>query len=392
VREVRRKYGIELTTIFDPNSPWYWKSNPTVVSTLTEYRIGKLDEVYERLFREFNDVAAKKPGFQVIVTAMDSYGAPEVKENLGVDMNHILALQKRRGFILQVEDAERLWSTDPMRYVDIGQRYAKLIGDSSKLMLDLNILDLSTSTRKRGAVIPFPTTIQTGTESFLLVHAAAKGAPRFTFYAEETVNPQDLAFFASAVARGISYARAENGYAIEAQHSFVLRLPKEVTQILLDNMLVQASRDNLFFIPVGSHQINVSPSASGAFSISQLQPRILSATADLSNLSYGMRDAGFSYSSAERMFVSFSNEPTQVVLDGQEMTVNAMKGSDCYTVQLPAGTHDVHIVTGDTFTYGVNVTSLWSTTAIAIFGFLAILLLLGMYTLMKLLNRRYSSS
>jgi Kef-type K+ transport system membrane component KefB len=51
----------------------------------------------------------------------------------------------------------------------------------------------------------------------------------------------------------------------------------------------------------------------------------------------------------------------------------------------------VHIVTGDSFTYGVNVTSLWSTTAIAIFGFLAILLLLGMYALMKLLNRRYSS-
>jgi uncharacterized protein YdaL len=392
VREVKRKYGIELTTIFDPNSPWYWKTNPTVVPILTEYRIDKLDEVYERLFWEFNDVAAKKPGFQIIVTAMDSYGAPEVKENLGVDMNHILALQKRYGFILQVEDAERLWSTDPMRYIDIGQRYAKLISDSSKLMLDLNILDLSTSTRKRGAVIPFPTTIQTGTESFLLVHAAAMGAPRFTFYAEETVNPQDLAFFASAVAHGISYRRVENGYAVEAQHSFVLKLPKEVPQILLDNMLVQASRDNLFFIPAGSHRINVSPSASGAFSVSQLQPRILSATADLSNLSYGMRDAGFSYSSGERMFVSFSNEPTQVILDGQEITVNALKGSDCYTVQLPAGTHDVHIVTGDTFTYGVNVTSLWSTTAIAIFGFLAILLLLGMYTLMKLLNRRYSSS
>jgi hypothetical protein len=315
-----------------------------------------------------------------------------VKENLGVDMNHILALQKRYGFILQVEDAERLWSTDPLRYVDIGRRYAKLMDDSSKLMLDLNIMDLSASTRKKGSVIPFPTTIQTGTESYLLVHAAAKGAHRFTFYAEETVNPQDLAYFASAIAHGISYARADNGYSIEAEHSFVLKLPKEVPQILLDNMLVQASRDNLFFIPAGSHQISVSPSSSGAFSVSQLQPRILSATADLSNLSYGMRDAAFSYSSIERTYVSFSNEPTQVILDGQDLAIAVMKGSDCYTVQLPPGTHDVHIVTGDTFTYGVNVTSLWSTTAIAIFGFLAILLLLGMYTLMKLLNRRYSSS
>jgi hypothetical protein len=67
-----------------------------------------------------------------------------------------------------------------------------------------------------------------------------------------------------------------------------------------------------------------------------------------------------------------------------------MKGSDCYTILLPAGKHEVYIITGDTFTYGINVTSLWSTTAIAIFGFFAILLLLGMYALMKLLNRRYS--
>ena len=58
---------------------------------------------------------------------------------------------------------------------------------------------------------------------------------------------------------------------------------------------------------------------------------------------------------------------------------------------VPAGKHEVHIITGDTFTYSINVTSLWSATAIAIFGFLAILLLLGMYALMKLLNRRYSN-
>ena len=390
VREVKRKFGIELTNIFDPNSPWYWKTNPSVETTLTEYRIGKLDEVYERLLHDFADIASRKPGFQIIVTAMDSYGAPEVRENLGVDMNHILALQKRYGFHLQVEDAERLWSTDPLRYVEIGRRYARLLNDSSKLMLDLNILDLSLSTRKKGSVTPFPTTTQTGTESFRLVNAAAIAAPRFTFYAEETVNGQDLPYFANASAHGISCLRDDNGYRIEAGHSFVLRLPKEVPQILLDDMLVQVSRDNLFFIPAGSHRVNVNPAASGAFSTSQLQPRILSATSDLSDLSYGMRDARFTYESEERMLVSFSNEPTQVILDGQQFVFAALKGSDCYTVQLPAGKHEVNVVTGDSFSYGINVTSLWSTTAIAMFGFLAVVLLLGMYLLLKLLNRRYS--
>ena len=390
VREVRRKFGIDLLTIFDENSPWYWKSNPTVQTTLTEYRISKLDEIYERLLREFSDYARTRPGFQIIVTAMDSYGSPELREHIGVDMSHILGLQKRFGFSLQVEDAERLWSTDPRRYVDIGTRYEHLIGDSSKLLLDLNIIDLSGSTRKPGAVTPFPTLKQTGTESFQLIHAAAVGAPRFTFYAEQTVNPQDLSFFASAAAHGIRYRRSGNYYSIEAAHSFSIRFPKEIAHILLDGMLVSASRDNLFFIPSGMHTVNVNPGTMGAFSTSQLQPRVLSATADVADLSYSMRDAKFTYTSDEHMLVSFSNEPTQVLLDGQQYTFTAFKGNDCFTIQLPQGRHEVRITTGDSFSYGVNVTSLWSTTAIAIFGLLAIFLLLGMYALMKLLNRRYS--
>jgi hypothetical protein len=299
-------------------------------------------------------------------------------------MNHILALQKRYGFHLQVEDPERLWSTDPLRYIHIGQMYEKLIGDRSKLLLDLNIL----SFRKKSDIIPFPTLIQTGTESFLLVHAASIGAPRFTFYSEETVNPQDLSFFANAASEGIRYQRTDAGYSFEAEHSFTLKLPKEIPQILLDGMLITASRENLFFISSGTHTVEVNPGTTGAFSTSRLQPRILSSTHDISNLAYGMRNAKFTYEADERMLVSFSNEPTQVIVDGQDHTFTLMKGNDCYTIQLPPGRHEVDVITGNSFSYGVNVTSLWSTTVIAIFGFLAIVLLVGMYVVMKLIHRR----
>ena len=388
VREVKRKYGIDLLSIFDQNSPWYWKSNPMVQSALTEYRVAKLDEIYARLLHDFAEQQTTKPGFQIIVTAMDSYGSPELREQLGVDMAHILALQKRFGFTLQVEDPEHLWSTDPIRYVHIGRQYAKLIGDSTKLMLDLNIMDLSNSTRKRGALTPFPTAIQTGTESFLLIHDAAVGAPRFTFYAEGTVNPQDFPFFSSAAASGIHYRRTGDEYDIDAEHSFVLKFPKYIQHVVLDGTLVPASRENLFFVPSGRHRVNVNPGAGGAFSTSQLQPRVLSATCDLANLRYGMRDAMFTYDAGERLIVSFSNEPTQVLLDGERYPFTAMKGNDCFSLLLPPGKHGVNVITGDSFSYGVNVTSLWSTTAIAMFGFLAVVLLLGMYFVLKLLHRR----
>jgi archaellum component FlaG (FlaF/FlaG flagellin family) len=88
------------------------------------------------------------------------------------------------------------------------------------------------------------------------------------------------------------------------------------------------------------------------------------------------------------MLVSFSNEPTQVILDGQDYGFALMKGNDCYTIQLPPGKHGAEVITGNSFSYGVNVTSLWSTTVIAIFGFLAVVLLAGMYLAMKFLHRR----
>ena len=72
----------------------------------------------------------------------------------------------------------------------MGKQYSRLV-DSSKLMLDLNIL----SFRNKEAIIPFPTLIQTGTESFDLIRAASLGAPRLTIYSEASVNPQDLSSF-----------------------------------------------------------------------------------------------------------------------------------------------------------------------------------------------------
>ena len=387
IREMRSMYGIELTDIFDQNSPFYWKLNQDVREKVIEYRINKLDQVYDRLLTDFFKHSKMKQGFQIMVTAMDSFGSPELREQLGVDMNRILALQKRFGFLLQVEDPESLWSTDPFRYVQIGKHYERMIGDRTKLLLDLNILTF----RKKDEIAPFPTLIQTGTESFLLVKAASLGAPRFTFYSEQSVNAQDLPFFASAAATDVSYSRSGTLYACESAQSFSLKLGKDVPQIRLDGMVVPASRDNMFFIPAGSHTIETQPGAAGAFSTSQLQPRILSATADISALSYGMREAKFTYDARERMLISFSNEPTQITIDGQPLPCTPMKGNDCFTIELPWGRHEAVVLTGDTFSYGVNVTSLWSTTAIALFGFLAVVLLAALYLFLKVTHRRSHS-
>jgi uncharacterized protein YdaL len=382
-REMRKKYNIDLVGIFNPQSPYYWKTNTFVKNAVIEYRVNQLALAYETFLPMFYEMAKAKQGFQIMVTAMDGFGSPELREYLGVDMAQIIALQKKYQFVLQIEDPENLWSTDPARYIEMGRKYEKLVGDSRKISLDLNIVAF----RKKEAITPFPTLIQTGAESFTLVRAAALGAPRFTIYSESSVNPQDLGFFSNALAANVRYRFTENGYEVQSPYSVVLRLPKIVSEISVDGVPLSPSRENEFVIPSGEHRIELNRETANTFSTHELQAKIISLTGNLISVEHGLRDINFEYESDTRAIASFNVAPSSVRVDHQEFPFSVMKGNDCFSIFLPPGRHHVELVAGDQFSFGVNVTSLWSTTAIAIFGFVAVTALFLMYVGLKVIKR-----
>jgi hypothetical protein len=314
---------------------------------------------------------------------MDSYGSPELRAQSGVDMTELLALQHEFGFVLNVEDPQSRWSTTPHRYADIGAFYRTRVSAPQKLMLDLNIL----SFRNPDSVLAYPTLIQTGTESFQLVRHAALGAPRQAIYSEATVNLQDLAFLPHALAADVSVRLAGDTIIASGPVSFVLRLPKEIGEISLDGAPLMPFRDTRYFVPSGDHRILMRPTPGGVLSPRELQTRVLSATGTVRSLAYGLRDVSMAYESDTRMLVSLSNLPTTLLVDGASASFTAMKGNDCFSLFLPSGRHTAVIVTGDQFAYGVSLTSFWSSTAIALFGLVAVLLLLGMYSILKVLKR-----
>jgi hypothetical protein len=383
-RAVRRRYGVDMARLFDPQSPEYWKTAPAGAAAVTEYRVQEIVAVYERLLGMIRGVAATREGFEVIVTAMDALGSPELREYIGVDMRRILDLQKRYGFLLQVEDPEHEWSTDPRRYTAIGRRYAELLGDRGHLLLDLNILQF----RKPDRVTAFPTLIQTGTESFHLVNGAALGAPRMTIYSEASVNAQDLMFFPYALAVGVEYRRTEAGYDVSAPASFQMKLPPQYGAVQIDGTTLTPVRDNVYTIPAGTHRVRALAGGAGAFSAHELETRILSFSGNLLAVAYGMRSAEFTYDAARRPLLAINREPRSLRIDGMDTPFTPMKGNDCYTLFLPAGHHEVELVAGDPMSYGINVTSFWSTTAIAVFGALAVTSLVIMYLGLKLVRRR----
>ena len=383
-KEVKEKFNIDLTKIFESTSKYYWENNSHVRKKVVEYRVNKLNQVYEIFLSSFQTIVNRKKGFQIIVTAMDSYGSPELREYIANDMDNVLKLQKKYNFILQVEDPQHLWSTNPTRYFDIGKQYLEKIRDRSKLMLDINILKF----RNENDVIPFPTLIQTGTESFHLVRSASLGAPRLAIYSESSINPQDIYYMPYALASDIKYKVVDDGIEYYSPTSFTLELPKSISSISLNGSTITHGRNNSFIIPAGTHIVKFNNS-NDQFSPTELQTQILSFSGNLLSINYGYQDLFFTYESALRTIISLNRAPTAVTVDGTNYSLKIMEGDDCFSIFLPEGKHSVDLTVGDAFSKGINLTSFWSSTGIAIFGTLSITLLFLMYISIKFLNRKY---
>lgn len=383
----RRRYGYDPATVFDRESPNYWRTNLQVRTDLTYFRIDKLNSVYVQLLNMLKGVAAQKPGFNVVVTAQDAFGSPELREWLGVDMPSILSLQKEYGFSLSIEDPQHLWSTTPLRYLAIGRRYDRLMADSTKLLLDLNIGQF----REPEQITPFPTLTQTGTESFQLIKAAVEGAPRNVIYCEATVNPQDIVLLPFAASAGASVKEAGDGYDITAPWSFFLHLPKDIVEIRIDGTPAAPARENDYLVPSGTHHVVFSTNHEN-LSSHELQPRIMGFTGVLTSVAYNQREIRFTYTTQSRVLVSINRAPVDMTIDGQPYQSPVMKGNDCFTVFLPSGDHSVMIIAGDQFSYGISWTSFWSSTVIAMFGTVAVALLVVMYLIVVLVRRRYRAA
>jgi uncharacterized protein YdaL len=382
--EFKKEYGYDMKQVFDSTSVYYWKTNADAKEDVVDYRIDKITEFHDKFLKQITDFAKTKSGFGVIVTFYDTYFSPELKEHTGVSSDKIIELQKKYGCMLQPEDPQNKWSTDPTRYEELGKYYAKKMSNPSKLLLDLNILAF----RKRDEVTPFPTLLQTGIESYHLINSASKGAPRFTIYSEGSCNAQDLSLFSYSSSGQVKYQYTENGYKVSSPYSFTMQLPADISIIRIDDQSVVGYRDNSFIIPAGEHTISIHTSDIPGFSSVEIQPQLLSFTGNLLEIKYGMRQVNFVYDCSERALVSLNRKPTDIKVDGKDFPFEALRGNDCFCVFLPVGKHLVAIVTGDKFTYGMNITSLWSISAIAIYGTIAVILLIIMYFALKIFRKR----
>jgi len=380
--EFRRQAGFDPVDLFDPASPRYFKRDAAALAAFGRYRVGKVTQLHDAALAMADAVAKGRPGFQTVVTVYDSLAAPEVKAWLGVDARQIAALTARHPFNLQVEDPESMWSTDPRRYEEMAGRYAGLV-PPDQLALDLNIL----SFRPENAITPFPTRIQTGAEAAWLVNSAARGARRVAIYSESSLNQQDLAFLSAAYAARTSVTRVEDGWAIKTPTPIVLQLASDAQEIWRDNQKVRTLGRGRFLLPLGSYTVlEVQPT------LQALQPgppdsHLVSLTGDLLFQKSSQRSVTFGYRSETRCIATLTRQPFALFVDGRETAFEALKGNGLEALLLPAGEHSVLLVTQSPVSYGVDLTSFWSSYVIVIFGALSVGLLASLYLIVRVRPR-----
>ena len=380
--EFRSQDGFDPIELFEPGSPRFWRRDPAALAAFTRYRVAKLVELHDALLSLVDSVAAARPGFQAVVTVLDSLSAPELTSYLGVDARRVAALRTRHRFELQVEDPQSMWSDDPRRYQALAARYAGL-ADTGSFALDLNIL----SFRGENVVTPFPTRIQTGTESSWLLASAALGAPRVAIYSESSINQQDLAFLPSAYAARTRVERIADGWAIRTPTPIVLQLATDVQEISLEGQRMRTIGRGRFLLPVGSYEVHQPRARLEALQPEAPESHLLSITGDLLFERSSQRSVEFGYRSATRCIVTLARQPFALFVDGRETRFEALHGDGCEALLLPPGEHTALLVTQSTVSYGVDLTSFWSSYVIAIFGALAVGLLFGLYLLVRLRPR-----
>lgn len=380
--EFRKEYGFDPLDIYDQNSPKWWEHNQKALSSFVEYRVKTVVRLHDAMLGMAESIRKGKPGFQIIVTAVDNLSAPEIRTNNGVDINEIYELTKKYPFTLQVEDPQSMWSLDPGRYEKIADRYKKFV-DPDGLALDLNIL----SFRKDSDITPFPTNIQTGTECFSLVNSAAKGANHVTIYSESSMNAQDISYLANAYSARSNVLKAGNGWTIDTPTTLVLQLSSDINEIWRNDKPVLSIGDGRFLLPVGSYHIRVSPESIKAFEPDILKTRLLSITGDLLSLKSSQRSVTFKYKSDSRCIVTLVKKPYALFIDGHETDFTPLEGNGRFALMLPPGKHEAVIVAQSTVSYNVDITSFWSSSIIVLFGIVAGGLLLIFYISVRIRQR-----
>ena len=379
--DFKRETGFDPVLLFDHTSQYYWKINLIAWKQFETYRTETLTRLHEEFLKLMDEIRHSKPYFEVVITAMDNLGNPELRTNNGVDILKIIELRKKYKFTLQIEDPQTEWSKDPRRYIQLGQRYGKILDGWNKNMIDINILQF----RDEKKPTQFPTLIQTGIESYQLVYSAAVAAGRVGIYSESSIRPQDFQMMSYSTSALANVQHIHGGWKVITPFPVLLKLPRQYSSLIHSSGERITSDRGMYFLPPGEHTLRAEQHTEGPFNATPpTTGRLLSLSGELISLANSNRSVSFNYRSDTRCYATFSHRPYTIFVDEKEIDIPILEGYHRYSIVLPHGEHTILVILETTVSYGVDITSFWSSWLIVGFGMLSGAALLTFYTLVRI--------
>ncbi len=325
----QERYGADPLEAFDPLSKNYWKKNEDMKQNLIDYRVELVTRLHEEFLLLCEELKQEKPYLKTNITVIDSIADENMTEHIGVDAADIVELQDKYHFTLQIEDPFTLWNLGPDRYRVIGEEYRSIMKADNELAIDINIID-------RGGEV-YPTKKQRGVELYQLINNAAKYTDKVILYALGTFEDSDMKLAPYAAGNDIHVQEiSPTEYNINSVKRFLWNTDTSGKAYFVDGTRWPFVSRGGVLIPGGEHHIKIETAQD------HNRLHIESVNGEVSEVSWE-EDIRFSYSSQGRFYMTLSQKPKQVKVDGIVLENELLENGGSYTVVLPKGQHQVSL-------------------------------------------------
>ncbi len=319
--EFRQAHGFDPLELFQSG-----RTDPARLAMFLDYRAGLARRQQEEWIGQIEALRATKPDLDFVLTHVDDRFDTRMRDLIGADAARVLPLLDDHDFTFLIEDPATIWNLGPQRYPKIAAQYEALTKQTSKLAIDINIVERYQDV--------YPTKQQTGTELFQLVHLAAQAFPRVALYFENSILTPDLPLLASAAA---------NVDKIEQNGSrLIIDSPRGVGvpwrgPALVNGRPWPVRSDDTLWLPSGPAVIEPAKTEPAA--------RILDFNGELHSANASAGSLEFSYQSSARAVAIISVRPAGLEIDGASVGAEFSQSGNRFVLMLPRGQHVVRIET-----------------------------------------------
>ena len=362
-KDFQHQYGFDSIELVKKGSPHYWEANPGALQTFYDYRRKIRFKLLNTLLNTLREMAKKKNrSWDIALTVIDTLQHPELRDYLGIDMASTLKLAERYGALPQIEDPSSEWDQPPDRYIQLGERYKKLLA-GRPYAIDINVLPVHAPNQEG-----FATAQPTGSELLELWRAASSQAPRVCFYAESTIREQDWELLPYAMAAEARLTKDGNAWVVQSPHTVMLELGRGPKKYKLDGEPWPGPEKGDVLIPPGEHTLTFSHNQRSWLDTEPLQTHLLSISGELLGCRFHGHDLEIEYSSPDRCLLTLNKEPYKIYLDEIPTRLALLKADDGFVIAAPQGQHRLRVVTHSPLLYVVGFMSVVSASLIVLFG------------------------